>query len=91
MIELKVGVIEHWDDERGFGFITPGNSGQSIYFNQVNLKDVSTLVQGDLVLFGPVSDRPKGPQALRVFANFEDEKVCQTCGRWLEEFKEGVG
>lgn len=51
------GKIDQWNDEKGFGFITPDNGAEKIFFHVSSVKTNSRRPQiGDAVLFESIRD-----------------------------------
>ena len=63
------GKITHWNDDRGYGFITPeeGEKDCFVHFSAIQSEGFRTLAEGQAVSFD-VEDGPKGPQATNVVA-----------------------
>ena len=59
------GVVARYDEERGFGFITPDAGGADLFVHVSVLKGAEALYQGDRVRY-QVRQSDRGPQADRV-------------------------
>ena len=62
---LESGKISSWNDDKGFGFITPddGRKDVFVHFRAINSSSGrATLVEGQKVSF-TISESPKGLQA----------------------------
>ncbi|GAA5159293.1 cold-shock protein [Ornithinimicrobium tianjinense] len=59
------GVVVRYDEERGFGFISPDSGGADLFVHASALANVEDLRQGDRVRF-QVRQSDRGPQADRV-------------------------
>lgn len=59
------GVVVRYDEERGFGFITPDTGGADLFVHVSVLRGVEALSQGDRVRY-QVRQSDRGPQADRV-------------------------
>lgn len=65
MSEKVTGTVKWFNDDKGFGFITPDNGGKDVFvhFRSINSGGGrATLVEGQKVSFS-VSQGQKGPQA----------------------------
>ncbi len=63
------GVVATWNDDRGFGFITPDGGGEDLFahFSAINMPGFKTLKEGQKVSF-EVTQGPKGKQASNIQA-----------------------
>ena len=61
------GKIVQWNDEKGFGFITPEGSGEDLFahFSAIQMNGFKTLKEGQKVAF-EIAQGPKGKQALNI-------------------------
>jgi len=57
-----VGTVARYDDERGFGFITPDDGGDDLFVHVSVVRGDETLEEGDRVRF-KVRQSDRGPQA----------------------------
>jgi len=65
MSERITGVVKWFNDDKGFGFITPESGGKDVFVHFRAIKNASgraTLHEGQSVTFS-VSQGQKGPQA----------------------------
>ncbi|MBD3789432.1 MAG: cold-shock protein [Campylobacterales bacterium] len=71
MAELVKGTVKWFNDEKGYGFITPANGGSDVFvhFRQVNNTSNGrvSLKEGQAVTF-EIGQGQKGPQAENVTA-----------------------
>ena len=77
---LHKGKITSWNDDRGFGFITPNNGGDRVFihikaFSQKNLRPVD----GDVVVYSVAKDDKGRMQAVN--AKFSGNKVPSYSGK----------
>jgi len=64
-----IGTVKFFNDEKGYGFISPENGGPDIFVHIKSLLDtgMGTLSEGQKVSFETEQDkRGRGPQAVRV-------------------------
>ncbi|MEJ8277350.1 cold shock domain-containing protein [Pseudonocardia sp. DW16-2] len=59
------GVVARYDEERGFGFITPDSGGDDLFVHVSVIAGAEPLAEGDRVRFA-VRQSDRGPQADRV-------------------------
>jgi CspA family cold shock protein len=59
------GTVKKWLEYRGFGFINVEDSEDDVFVHHTELKDTSSLMNGQKVEF-EVENTPKGPRALDV-------------------------
>jgi cold shock protein len=64
---MATGVVKWFNDEKGFGFITPDDGGQDafVHFSAIQGDGFRTLAEGAKVEFEPGQGQ-KGPQATNV-------------------------
>lgn len=63
----RVGKIAKWDDERGYGFITPHEGGRQVFFHISSLaKGLKRPLGGEVVSYELAYDENDRPQALYV-------------------------
>ena len=65
----QTGICKWFNDQKGFGFITPDNGGDDVFVHFTGIsgegKGRKTLAEGDKVEF-EVTQGQKGPQAANV-------------------------
>jgi CspA family cold shock protein len=54
---LPTGTVKFFNDDKGFGFITPENGGQDVFVHVSALQRGSSLREGDKVSFEIGQDR----------------------------------
>ncbi|MCY7296860.1 transcription antiterminator/RNA stability regulator CspE [Alteromonas sp. a30] len=61
------GTVKWFNEEKGFGFITPENGGKDVFvhFRAIASEGFKTLAEGQAVTF-QVEQGQKGPQATNV-------------------------
>jgi len=57
---MATGTIKFFNDDKGFGFITPENGGQDVFVHVSALASGSSLREGDKVSFEVGQDRKTG-------------------------------
>ena len=64
---MPTGVVKWFNDEKGYGFITPDEGGKDafVHFSGIEGDGFRTLPEGAKVSF-ELGDGPKGPQATNV-------------------------
>ena len=62
-----VGTVKWFNDQKGFGFITPDGGGKDcfVHHSAIQAEGFRTLSEGDRVEFESTQG-PKGPKALKV-------------------------
>jgi CspA family cold shock protein len=62
--ERESGVVKWFNDEKGFGFITPDSGANDLFvhFRSIDKKGFKSLKEGERVTYVPISGN-KGPQA----------------------------
>lgn len=63
------GVVKWFNEEKGFGFLTPSEGGKDVFvhFRSIASEGFKSLNEGQQVQFN-VESSPKGPQATNVVA-----------------------
>ena len=63
----NVGTVKWFNDQKGFGFITPADGGSDcfVHHSAIQMEGFKTLAEGQKVEF-TVTDGQKGPQAENV-------------------------
>ena len=61
---MTTGKVKFFNDEKGFGFITPDDGGKDIFVH-VSAVQAGTLAENDSVAF-EVGEGQKGPMAVNV-------------------------
>ncbi|MCZ4292925.1 MULTISPECIES: cold-shock protein [Vibrio] len=69
MSNKTTGIVKWFNEEKGFGFITPENGGADVFvhFRAIASEGFKTLKEGQHVSF-EVEQGQKGPQAANVVA-----------------------
>ncbi len=64
---MATGTVKWFNESKGFGFITPSDSGKDVFvhFSAIASEGFRTLAEGQQVNF-EIEDGPKGPQAKNV-------------------------
>ena len=65
--QMAMGVVKWFNDEKGFGFITPDDGGQDafVHFSAIQGDGFRTLAEGAKVEY-ELGESGKGPQATNV-------------------------
>ncbi|WP_406267987.1 cold-shock protein [Nocardia sp. NBC_00881] len=61
---METGTVKWFNDEKGYGFITPDSGGEDLFvhFSEIQIVGLKTLKENERVMF-EVKVGPKGPQA----------------------------
>jgi cold shock protein len=64
---MPTGTVKWFNDEKGFGFITPDEPGKDLFVHQTSIQSEGfrTLAEGAKVSF-ETEEGPKGPKAINV-------------------------
>lgn len=64
---MATGVVKWFNDEKGFGFISPDDGGDDLFahFSAINSSGFKTLKEGQKISF-EVAQGPKGRQASNI-------------------------
>jgi cold shock protein len=67
MAEREFGTVKWFNDEKGYGFITPEKGGKDLFVHhsEINADGFRTLTEGDRVEYS-VGQGQKGPNAQNV-------------------------
>jgi CspA family cold shock protein len=57
---MLTGTVKFFNDDKGFGFITPENGGQDVFVHVSSLQRGGSLREGDKVSFEIGQDRKTG-------------------------------
>jgi len=57
---MPTGTVKFFNDDKGFGFITPENGGQDVFVHVSGLQRGGSLREGDKVTFEVGQDRKTG-------------------------------
>jgi len=60
---MNKGTVKFFNDEKGFGFITPEDGGKDVFVHKTGTR--ARIGEGDLVSY-EVEDGQKGPSAVNV-------------------------
>ena len=66
-VEKGKGKVKFFNQQKGFGFITPSNGGKDLFVHVTNIEEGETLQDGQDVEF-MVGNGRKGPEAMQVRA-----------------------
>ncbi|CAE8637256.1 unnamed protein product, partial [Polarella glacialis] len=58
----KTGSVKHWNEEKGFGFITPTGEETDVFVHRSSLQSADALASGDEVRFDVEYDDRKGKE-----------------------------
>lgn len=64
---MATGIVKWFNDEKGFGFITPDAGGDDLFahFSAININGFKSLKEGQKISF-EVAQGPKGKQASNI-------------------------
>lgn len=67
MSDTTTGTVKWFNEDKGFGFITPSNGGKDVFvhFRSIESEGFKTLAEGQEVTF-VIEQGQKGPQANNV-------------------------
>ncbi len=69
------GILTEWDDERGYGFITPNNGGQKVFLHiKALLPTARRPVAGEVFFYKLTTDSKGRPRAVEAFQTIYDER-----------------
>ncbi|NZD63154.1 cold-shock protein [Rhizobium sp. WYCCWR 11290] len=64
---MATGTVKFFNDDKGFGFITPENGGQDVFVHVSALQRGGSLREGDKVSFEVGQDRKTGSPKQRMY------------------------
>lgn len=69
MSNTNTGTVKWFNEDKGFGFLTPENGGKDVFvhFRSIASEGFKTLIEGQSVQF-QIEQGDKGPQATNVVA-----------------------
>jgi cold shock protein len=64
---MNAGTVKWFNDQKGFGFITPDDGGKDLFahFSEIQDAGFKTLKEAQRVTY-EVTSGPKGPQATKI-------------------------
>lgn len=62
---MSTGTVKFFNEEKGYGFITPEQGGKDIFVHAKGLNNLSSIKEGDKVSFD-VEESRKGLNAINV-------------------------
>ena len=64
---MASGTVKHFDDKKGYGFITPSEGGKDVFFHHsvIQGEGFKTARPGEMVDYEAIQD-VKGPKATKV-------------------------
>lgn len=67
MSDTNTGTVKWFNEDKGFGFLTPSQGGKDVFvhFRSIATEGYKTLVEGQSVQFN-IEQGNKGPQAANV-------------------------
>ena len=69
------GILTEWDDERGYGFITPDDGSQKVFLHVKSLlPSARRPVQGEMFYYKLTTDDKGRPRAEEAFQEYMDER-----------------
>ena len=73
--EYQHGILTEWNDERGFGFITPDSGGRKVFLHIKSLQSFARRPRiGELFFYKFAEDERGRPEARDAFQTILDEK-----------------
>ena len=73
--EYQHGILTEWNDERGFGFITPDSGDRKVFLHIKSLQSFARRpAQGELFFYKLAEDDRGRPEARNAFQTILDEK-----------------
>ncbi len=64
---MATGIVKWFNDEKGFGFISPDEGGDDLFahFSAINISGFKSLKEGQKISF-EIAQGPKGRQAANI-------------------------
>jgi len=68
-LKMATGTVKWFNDEKGFGFITPSDGGKDLFahHSEIQMDGYKSLKEGQAVEFEPIQGQ-KGPAASKIRA-----------------------
>jgi cold shock protein len=63
---MPQGKVKWFDEEKGYGFITPNGGSKDIFFHKTNIENLEKRLSNDELVEYEVAEGKKGPEAVTV-------------------------